>query len=103
MSGSICWGAIKRKATMSTEKIVGLARRAASPILDSFHVFIIALCPIYVNRFGVGSEAYGAVSAGRKAIGIELKASYYAQAVKNLESVTQPAMDQGAFALEVAP
>jgi len=48
---------------------------------------------------GVGSEAYGAVSAGRKAIGIELKASYFAQAVKNLESVTMPAMDQGTFAL----
>lgn len=51
---------------------------------------------------GVGSEAYSAVSAGRKAIGIELKASYFSQAVKNLESVTTPAMDQGAFALEGA-
>ena len=33
---------------------------------------------------GVGSEAYGAVINGRKAIGIELKTSYYNQAVKNL-------------------
>ena len=33
---------------------------------------------------GVGSECYGAVAAGRRAIGIELKASYFAQAVKNL-------------------
>lgn len=33
---------------------------------------------------GVGSEAYGAVVNGRKAIGIELKSSYYKQAVKNL-------------------
>jgi len=33
---------------------------------------------------GVGSETYGAVSNGRKAIGIELKPSYYAQAVKNM-------------------
>lgn len=34
---------------------------------------------------GVGSEVYGAVRAGRKGIGIELKQSYYKQAVKNLE------------------
>jgi DNA modification methylase len=33
---------------------------------------------------GVGSECYGAVINGRKAIGFELKESYYRQAVKNL-------------------
>jgi len=32
---------------------------------------------------GVGSEVFGAVSNGRKGIGIELKSSYYQQAVKN--------------------
>lgn len=32
---------------------------------------------------GVGSEVYGALVNGRRAIGIELKASYYRQAVKN--------------------
>jgi DNA modification methylase len=36
---------------------------------------------------GIGSEVYGAVEAGRKAIGIELKPSYFAQAVKNLEGL----------------
>ena len=36
---------------------------------------------------GVGSEVYGAVSAGRYGIGIELKPSYYAQALKNLAAV----------------
>jgi hypothetical protein len=34
---------------------------------------------------GVGSEVYGAVSAGRKGVGCELKPSYYKQAVKNLK------------------
>lgn len=34
---------------------------------------------------GVGSEIYGAVCAGRKGIGVELKPSYYRQALKNLE------------------
>lgn len=35
---------------------------------------------------GVGSEVYGAVTLGRKGIGVELKASYYRQAVKNLKA-----------------
>ncbi len=34
---------------------------------------------------GVGSEVYGAVMAERFGIGIELKPSYYRQAIKNLE------------------
>jgi DNA modification methylase len=38
---------------------------------------------------GVGSEVYSPVSMGRKAIGIELKESYYRQAVKNLKTVKE--------------
>lgn len=34
---------------------------------------------------GVGSEVYSPVSLGRKAIGIELKDSYYKQAIQNLK------------------
>jgi len=36
---------------------------------------------------GVGSEVYGAVLNGRRGLGIELKKSYYNQAVKNLDSI----------------
>jgi hypothetical protein len=36
---------------------------------------------------GVGSEAYGAVLNWRKAIGMELKTSYFRQAVNNLASI----------------
>lgn len=36
---------------------------------------------------GVGSEVYQSVSMGRKAIGIELKPSYYRQAKRNLETI----------------
>mgnify|MGYP000856722907 CR=1 FL=1 len=36
---------------------------------------------------GVGSEVYSPVALGRKAIGIELKESYYKQAIKNLADV----------------
>lgn len=35
---------------------------------------------------GVGSEVYAAVAHGRKGIGIELKDTYYRQAVKNIEA-----------------
>lgn len=35
---------------------------------------------------GVGSEVYGAVLNGRKAIGVELKPSYFKQAVKNVRA-----------------
>ena len=37
---------------------------------------------------GIGSEAYTALKFGRKAIGIELKESYFKIAVKNLESIS---------------
>ena len=35
---------------------------------------------------GVGSEVYAAVAQGRRGIGMELKSSYYRQAVKNIEA-----------------
>lgn len=38
---------------------------------------------------GVGSEVYGAVINGRRGLGIELKPSYYRQAVKNLAAAAQ--------------
>ncbi len=36
---------------------------------------------------GVGSEACGSLKLGRRAVGMELKPSYYRQAVKNIEEV----------------
>ena len=48
---------------------------------------------------GVGSEVYAAVRLGRRGIGIELKPTYYCQAVKNLASLeteSQVALDIGA-------
>lgn len=38
---------------------------------------------------GVGSECYGAVKLGRRAIGFELKETYYRQALRNIEMATQ--------------
>lgn len=54
---------------------------------------------------GVGSEVYGAVSAGRKAIGIELKESYYRQAIQNVKEAGRKQMEDTAplFAAAEAP
>ena len=46
---------------------------------------------VFSPFMGVGSEVFGAVINGRKGIGVELKASYYRQAVKNLEWATSHA------------
>lgn len=40
---------------------------------------------------GIGSEAYVALEEGRRAIGVELKPSYYDQAVRNCEDVCDTA------------
>ena len=44
---------------------------------------------ILIPFMGIGSEAYVAMKLGRKAIGIELKESYFNEAVKNLSSVQE--------------
>lgn len=41
---------------------------------------------VFTPFLGIGSEVYGAVEMGRKGLGIELKPSYFKQAVKNLKS-----------------
>ena len=42
---------------------------------------------VFTPFMGIGTEVYGAVSMGRKAIGVELKDSYYNQAIMNLKNV----------------
>lgn len=49
---------------------------------------------------GVGSEVYGAVRLGRFGVGVELKPSYFRQAVKNLAAVDE-AHDQGSLLAEL--
>lgn len=38
---------------------------------------------------GVGSEVYGAVSRGRRGVGVELKPSYFRQAVRNVQAAEE--------------
>ena len=53
---------------------------------------------------GVGSEVYGAVINGRRGVGVELKPTYYRQAVQNLRVAvaSPPAVEESTplFALE---
>lgn len=42
---------------------------------------------------GVGSEVYGAVKCGRRGIGVELKASYFNQALKNVRGAVDGSID----------
>jgi len=52
---------------------------------------------------GVGSEVYGAVINGRRGLGIELKASYYRQAVRNLAQAVKVEADELALVTDEAP
>ncbi len=44
---------------------------------------------VFTPFMGVGSEVYSPLSMGRKAIGVELKESYFKQAIINMESVVE--------------
>jgi len=46
---------------------------------------------------GIGSEVYSAVAMGRKAIGIELKESYYEQALRNMEQLKMKQKQRSLF------
>jgi DNA modification methylase len=52
---------------------------------------------------GVGSEVYSAIKAGRKAIGIELKPSYYRQAVKNCAQATADRHEESGELFDALP
>lgn len=49
---------------------------------------------VFTPFMGVGSEVFGAVINGRKGIGVELKPSYYRQAVKNLAEAYAFGLDE---------
>jgi DNA modification methylase len=52
---------------------------------------------VFTPFMGVGSEVYAAVCAGRKGVGVELKPSYYRQAVKNVAAALLTRAEQSAL------
>lgn len=80
-----------------------LSAKLARDVADERHIAPLQLTPIrrcvqlWSNKneivltpfAGIGSELYGAVSIGRCAVGVELKPSYYRQAVANLRQLEQ--------------
>ena len=57
---------------------------------------------VFTPFMGVGSEVYGAVLNGRKGIGVELKPTYFEQAIRNLERVDYSVLDNGPSLLDGA-
>lgn len=49
---------------------------------------------VFTPFMGVGSEVYAAVQMDRRGVGVELKESYFRQAVRNLEAVDDPPSQQ---------
>lgn len=80
-----------------------LSHRCARDVADERHIAPLQLTPIrrciqlwsnpddvvFSPFAGIGSELYVALQMGRRAIGAELKESYFQQASRNLEEVTQ--------------
>jgi DNA modification methylase len=92
------WRAYASPVWMDVRQTLTLDARKARDPEDEKHLCPLQLdtieraCTLWSNSgetvltpfMGVGSEVYGAVVNGRRGIGIELKPSYYRQAVKNM-------------------
>ena len=98
------WRAYASPVWMDIRQTLTLNVRAAREPDDEKHLCPLQLdvieraCVLWSNPgdvvltpfMGVGSEVYGAIINGRKAIGIELKPAYYKQAVRNLAEAEKP-------------
>jgi len=85
-----------------------LPHRTAKDPEDEKHVHPLQLdvieraCALWSNPgetvltpfMGVGSEVFGAVKLGRRGVGVELKPSYYRQAVLNCAKAAEPDIEQ---------
>lgn len=52
---------------------------------------------VFTPFMGIGSEVYQAIKMNRKAIGIELKKSYYETAINNIKNITEQQNQQQLF------
>jgi len=112
------WRSYASPVWMDIRQTLTLNARAARDEKDEKHLCPLQLdvieraCVLWSNPgevvltpfMGVGSECYGAVLNGRKAIGVELKESYYRQAIRNMAGCKRGAEAGEMFTgTEVAP
>ena len=113
------WRAYASPVWMDIRQTLTLDARIAREPDDEKHLCPLQLdvinraCVLWSNPgetvltpfMGVGSEVYGAVLNGRRGIGIELKPSYYRQAVRNLASIADRRLEEESLldALEDEP
>ena len=90
-AGAVGRCAIKRSAAERARKISSFTPRSAPPSRWVSHYLIIQDVGVCI---GVGSEVEGAVRLGRRRIGIELKPSYYRQAIKNVRAALVPSANE---------
>jgi DNA modification methylase len=100
---SAFWDDIRIDRTLGTGAGLYSANKAEKDEADEKHMHPLQLDVIeralvlYTNEgetvwtpfLGVGSEVYGAVTLGRRGIGVELKPAYYRQAVQHLRAATE--------------
>ena len=105
------WRAYASPVWMDIRQTRTLNARAGRDPMDEKHICPLQLdvieraCVLWSNPgevvltpfMGVGSEVYGAVMNGRRGIGIELKPSYYHQAVRNLAEIKHHGEDEDMF------
>jgi len=97
------WGKLASPVWMDINQTNTLNGREAREDEDERHISVLQLDVIeravelwtnpgeivFSGFAGVGSEGYQSIKMGRKFVGIELKPSYYEQAVKNLQSAVE--------------
>ena len=105
------WHDIRIDRTLGTGASLYSANKANKDEPDEKHMHPLQLdvieraCVLWSNPgenvltpfMGVGSEVCGAVSLGRRGIGVELKPAYYRQAVRNLENIAVREEEQVLF------
>ena len=105
------WQRVAESVWMDIDQNDVLSFRCAREEADERHISPLQLTPIrrcidlwsnpgdvvFSPFAGIGSELYCAVEMGRKALGAELKESYYRQAVANLKGIkpSQPSLLDG--------
>ena len=108
------WHDVRIDHTLGSGAGVYVANHAEKDQPDEKHMHPLQLdvieraCVLWSNPgetvltpfMGIGSEVYGAIVNGRRGVGIELKPTYYRQAVRNLEQAKEQHEEQNGFAFE---